>query len=46
MKTILEGAAFQGQSVNEQQARKLITLAEALLDEVSACANDIQECTQ
>jgi hypothetical protein len=36
MINLLESAAFNGQSINEQQAKQLITQGQALLDEVNA----------
>jgi len=36
MSALLEAAAFNGQSINEQQAKQLITLGQALLDEVNS----------
>jgi len=46
MKAALEAAAFQGQSINEQQAKKLIDKGKALIKEVSACAANIPVCAQ
>ncbi len=36
MIALLENAAFNGQSINEQHAKQLITQGQALLDEVNA----------
>ena len=44
MKAMLEGAAFSGQSIDEGHASQLIQKAEALLDQVSECAEDIAKC--
>jgi hypothetical protein len=41
---MLEAAEFQGQSINEQQARQIISLAQSLLDQASACALDPGSC--
>jgi hypothetical protein len=46
MKAILEAAAFQDQALDEQQAKQLIALAQALLSEVSSCAANISACAQ
>ncbi len=35
IKAVLEGAAFNGQALNEQQAKQLISQAQALLDQAS-----------
>ena len=44
MRGLLEGAAFGGQPVGEQQAKRLIKEGLALLQEVSACAADPPAC--
>jgi len=46
MKAMLEGAAFQGQAINEKQAKQLIAQGQALLNLVHACASDIASCEQ
>jgi hypothetical protein len=37
MIALLEGAEFNGQSINEQQAKQLISQGQALLNQVNAC---------
>jgi hypothetical protein len=44
MKQMLEGAAFGGISINEQQAKQLISAGQALLDQASACAVNPGAC--
>ena len=46
MRALLEGAAFYGQSVNEQQAKRLISQGQELLGEVASCAADLSDCEQ
>jgi hypothetical protein len=46
MKSMLEGAAFSGQTINESQALQLISEGQALLNEVSACEANIPACAQ
>jgi hypothetical protein len=46
MKQMLEGAAFGNLSINEQQAKQLISAAQALLDQASACAANPGGCAQ
>jgi hypothetical protein len=46
MKSMLEGAAFSGQTINESQALQLISQGQALLNEVSACEANIPACAQ
>jgi hypothetical protein len=46
MKQLLEGAAFGGLSINEQQAKQLISAGQALLDQASACAANPGGCAQ
>ena len=44
IESMLEAAEFQGKSINEQQARQIISLAQSLLDQASACALDPGSC--
>ena len=44
MRALLEGAAFGGKSINEQQARRLISEGQALLEEVASCAGNLSDC--
>jgi hypothetical protein len=44
IESMLEAAEFQGQSINEQQARQIISLAQSLLDQASTCALDPGSC--
>jgi hypothetical protein len=46
MRSMLEGAAFGGKSINEQQAKRLINQGQALLADVSACAGDPADCAE
>jgi hypothetical protein len=46
MKTLLEGAAFGGQSIDENQAKQLTSQGQALLEQVSDCVGDIPGCAQ
>ena len=46
IKLKLEGAEFSGLSINEQQAKQLITDGQSLLDRASACAADPAACAQ
>jgi hypothetical protein len=46
MKSMLEGAAFSGQTINEGQALQVISQGQALLNEVSGCAANIPVCAQ
>jgi hypothetical protein len=46
MKALLEGAAFSGDTINEGEAMELISQGEALLDQVSECAEHIPACAQ
>ena len=41
MKALLEGAAFNGQPIGQQQAQNLINQGQALLDEVSSFAQNL-----
>jgi hypothetical protein len=44
MKSMLEGAAFSGQTISESPALQLISQGQALVNEVSACAANIPVC--
>jgi hypothetical protein len=44
IKQLLAGAQFNGQSINEQQAKQLISSSQALLDAASACASNPTSC--
>ncbi len=41
MKAILEGAAFNGQTLDEKQAKGLISQAQDLLDQAHTTANNL-----
>jgi hypothetical protein len=40
MKALLEGAAFGGQAINEQQAKQLIAQGKALLEQANELGDD------
>jgi len=44
IKQLLSQAQFSGLAINEQQAKQLISLSQALLDEASACASSPLAC--
>ena len=44
IKSLLEGAQFNGQSIDEGQAKQLILAGQALLNRAGACAEEPQEC--
>jgi hypothetical protein len=44
IQSMLEGAEFNGQAINEQQARQIIRQAHALLNQASDCAEDPASC--
>jgi hypothetical protein len=44
IKSLLEGAQFNGQSIDEGQAKQLILAGQALLNQASACAEEPEEC--
>ena len=44
IKSVLEGAEFSGLSINEQQAKQLISASQALLGQASACAANPGSC--
>jgi hypothetical protein len=44
MRALLEGAAFGGQPIGEQQAQHLINQGQALLEEVRSCAEELSDC--
>jgi hypothetical protein len=46
MKAMLEGAAFSGETIDNIQAKQLISQGQALLNEVRACAGNIPACVQ
>lgn len=46
MRALLEGAAFHDQSINEQQAKRLIKEAQELLGEVASCAANLSDCEE
>jgi hypothetical protein len=46
MRALLEGAAFGGQRIGEQQAKRLINQGQALLEEVTSCAADLSDCQE
>jgi hypothetical protein len=46
MGAMLDGAAFNGQTIDEGQARQLISQGWALLDDVRSCAADIPACVK
>jgi len=46
MKSMLDGATFNGNVFNEPQAKHLISQAQALLSEVKSCADDTVTCAQ
>jgi len=46
IKAMLEGAEFGGVAINEQRAKQIITAANALLNQASACADDPGACSQ
>jgi len=41
IKAVLEGAEFEGKAIDEQQAQKLISQAEALLANASNVVNEL-----
>lgn len=45
IQSMLEGAEFNGQPINEQQARQIIGKAQALLNQASACASNPGSCS-
>jgi hypothetical protein len=45
IQSMLEGAEFNGQAINEQQARQIIRQAKALLNQASDCAKDPASCS-
>ncbi len=44
IKQLLSQAQFSGLAINEQQAKQLISLSQALLDQASACASSPAAC--
>ena len=46
IKPMLEGAEFSGLSINEQQAKQLISDGQSLLDRASSCAANPAACAQ
>lgn len=46
MRTLLEGAAFGGQPIGEQQAKRLIHQGQALLEDVASCAAELADCQE
>ena len=44
IQSMLEGAEFNGQAINEQQAKQIISQAQSLLDQASACASNPGSC--
>jgi hypothetical protein len=44
IESMLEAAEFNGQSINEQQARQIISQAQTLLNQASACASNPASC--
>jgi len=45
IKSMLEGAEFNGQAIDENQAKKIISDGEALLKQASACASSPGTCS-
>jgi len=45
IKSMLEGAEFNGQAIDENQAKKIISDGEALLQQASACASSPETCS-
>jgi hypothetical protein len=46
MKAMLEGVEFGGQSINEQQAEKLIGQGQGLLERAKECASEPGDCSE
>lgn len=46
MRALLEGAAFAGQPIGEEQAERLIDRGQDLLEEVTSCAADLSDCQE
>jgi hypothetical protein len=46
MRSLLEGAAFSGKTISEQQARQLISQGQRLLEQVASCAEEPSGCAQ
>ena len=46
IKSMLEGAEFNGIAINEQQAKQIISAGQSLLNQASACAADPGACSQ
>jgi arylsulfatase A-like enzyme len=44
MRALLEGAAFGGKPISEQQAKRLISQGQALLEQVASCAEEPSGC--
>ena len=44
IKSMLEGAEFNGEHINEQQAKQIIDEGQALLNQASVCASDPGDC--
>jgi hypothetical protein len=44
IQSMLQGAEFQGQAINDQQAQQIISQAQSLLDQASACASNPAAC--
>jgi hypothetical protein len=44
IKTMLEDAEFNGQAIDEQQAKQIISEAQTLLNQASQCASDPRDC--
>ena len=46
IKPMLEGAEFDGQAIDEQQGKEIISLGQALLNQASVCASDPASCAR
>jgi len=44
IKSMLEGAEFTGQALDEEQAKQIISEGQALLNLASACASNLGNC--
>jgi hypothetical protein len=44
IKSMLEGAEFNGKAIDEQEANEVISRGQALLDQVSACTSNPGKC--
>jgi hypothetical protein len=44
IKSMIEGAEFNGKANDEQEAKEVISRGQALLDQASACASNPGKC--